>query len=136
MRSNADIAAVSLDAPAGSPNVTGSDENLLQFHQSDDAHSEESVIADRSVRTPEEIFAGEEMVAQLDLVLHGLSAREREVFVLCTLEGFTVDEISRITDLTREQVRKAIWHAREWVRRKLPAENELRRSLLRGSQVA
>ncbi|HEY6252992.1 MAG TPA: HPF/RaiA family ribosome-associated protein, partial [Candidatus Angelobacter sp.] len=32
---NADIATVSLDAPAGMQNVSGSDENVLQYHQPD-----------------------------------------------------------------------------------------------------
>ena len=88
--SNADTASVSLDASAGIQNVTGSDENVLQYHQPDDSLPEESVIADISVRTPEEIFASEEMVAQLDVVLHQVRPEDREAFVLYSLEGFTV----------------------------------------------
>lgn len=133
---NADTANVSLDAPAGTQNVTGSDENVLQYHQPDDSIREESLIRDENVRTPEEIFASEEMVAQLDSVLREVRAADREVFVLHALEGFTVPEIARITDLPPDRIRHSIQHARDRIRRDLPPQNELRQSLLRHSRVA
>lgn len=136
VRANADSGNVSLDAPAGSQNVTGSDENTLQYHQPDGRLNEENVICDARVRTPEEIFLSEEMVAQLDIVLHEVKTPDREAFVLYTLEGFTVDEISRLTDRTHEDVRKSIQYAREKVQQKLPEQNDFRRSLLRRSRVA
>jgi RNA polymerase sigma factor (sigma-70 family) len=136
IHSNADTGNLSLDAPAGKQNVTGSDENVLQFHQPDDSLPEESVIRDANVRTPEEIFAGEEMVAQLGLVLREVGTQDREAFVLYTLEGFTVDEIVRLAGRSPEQVRKSIHHARERIQQRLPEENQFRRSLLRRSRVA
>jgi RNA polymerase sigma factor (sigma-70 family) len=136
IRSTADTGNLSLDAPAGKQNVTGSDENFLQYHQADDSLPEESVIRDASARTPEEIFAGEEMVAQLGIVLREVEGRDREAFVLYTLEGFTVEEISRLAGRPAEQIRKSIQHARERVQRKLPEHNQFRRSLLRHSRVA
>jgi RNA polymerase sigma factor (sigma-70 family) len=135
-QANADTANVSLDAPAGIQNVTGSDENLLQYHQPDDSLQEQSVIRDQNVRTPEEIVASEEMVAQLDFVLHEVNAEDREAFVLFALEGFTVEEIAKITDKSPDRIRKSIHHARERIQQKLPPQNELRRSLLRHSRVA
>ena len=134
--SNADTASVSLDAPAGIQNVTGSDENVLQYHQPDDSLPEESVIADSSARTPEEIFASEEMVSQLDIVLHQVSPEDREAFVLYSLEGFTVEEIARISDRSPEYIRERIHHARKKLQQALPAHNLLKRSLLRGPRVA
>ncbi len=134
--SNADTAAVSLDAPAGIQNVTGSDENVLQYHQPDDSLPEESVIADSSVRTPEEIFASEEMVSQLDTVLHQVRPEDREAFVLYSLEGFTVEEIARISDRSTEYIRERIHHARKKLQEALPAHNLLKRSLLRRPRVA
>ena len=136
MRANADTGNLSLDAPAGTQNVTGSDENVLQYHQPDDTLNEENVIGDTAARTPEDIFLSEEMVAQLDIVLHEVSTVDREAFVLYTLEGFTVDEISRLVNRPPEQVRKSIQHARERVQQKLPEQNQFRRSLLRRSRVA
>ena len=133
---NADTANISLDAPAGVQNVTGSDENVLQYHQPDDSLQRESVIRDENARTPEEILVNEEMVAQLDTVLHEASPKDRESFVLFTLEGFTVEEIARITDQSPDRIRKSIQHAREKIQQKLPAHNELRQRLLRYSRVA
>ena len=135
-QASAAIGNVSLDAPAGVPNVTGSDENVLQYHQPDDSLPEESVIRDQNVPTPEEIFANEEMVAQLDLVLHKVSPPEREVFVLYALEGFTVPEIARITDLLPDRIRKSIQHARDQIQRDLPPRHELRQKWLRHLRVA
>jgi RNA polymerase sigma factor (sigma-70 family) len=133
---NADIANISLDESAGIQNVTGSDENVLQYHQPDDSLPEESVIRDESVRTPEEIMAGDEMVDQLDVVLREVQAQDREAFVLYTLEGFTVDEISRLAGRPAEQVRQSIHDARTHIQQKLPTQNQLRRSLLLHSRVA
>jgi len=133
---NADTANISLDAPAGIQNVTGSDENVLQYHQPDDSLPEESIIRDESVRTPEEIMAGDEMVAQLDIVLREVRSNDREAFVLYTLEGFTVDEISRLAGRPAEQVRQSIHDARAHIQEKLPTQNQLRRSLLHHSRVA
>jgi RNA polymerase sigma factor (sigma-70 family) len=134
--SNADTASVSLDASAGIQNVTGSDENVLQYHQPDDSLPEESVIADRGVQTPEEIFASEEIVAQLDVVLQEVHPEDREAFVLYSLEGFTIDEIARISDQRPEHIRERIHHARKKLQQALPAHSEFKRSLLRGSRVA
>jgi RNA polymerase sigma factor (sigma-70 family) len=136
IHANADIANISLDAPAGTQNVTGSDENVLQYHQPDDSLPEESIIRDENVQTPEEIMAGDEMVAQLDLLLHEVRALDREAFVLYTLEGFTVDEISRLAGRPAEQVRQSIHHARTHIQQKLPMQNQLRKSLLHHSRVA
>jgi RNA polymerase sigma factor (sigma-70 family) len=133
---NADTANISLDAPAGEQNVTGSDENFMQYHQPDDTLAEENIIRDQSVRTPEEIFAGDEMVAQLDLVLREVRPEDREAFVLYTLEGFTVDEISRLAGRASDQIRESIQRARSQVQQKLPVQNQLRKTLLQHSRVA
>lgn len=136
IHANADTGTLSLDAPAGIQNVSGSDENVLQYHQPDDSLPEESIIRDQNVRTPEEIMAGDEMVAQLDILLHEVRALDREAFVLYTLEGFTVDEISRLAGRPAEQVRQSIHHARTHIQQKLPMQNQLRKSLLHHSRVA
>ena len=133
---NADTGNVSLDAPARVQNVTGSDENFMQYHQPDDTLAGENIIRDRSVSTPEEIFAGDEMVAQLDIVLRGVQSEDREAFVLYTLEGFTVEEIGRLAGRPPDQVRESIRHARAHIQSKLPAQNQLRQSLLQHSRVA
>ena len=133
---NADTASISLDGPAGTQNVTGSDENVLQYHQPDDSLPEESVIRDVTVRTPEEIMVGDEMVAQLEAALHGVGKQEREAFVLFTLEGFTVEEIARLTGLAPDQVRESVHQARKHIQQKLPPQSQLIGSLMGHSRVA
>ncbi|HYL93396.1 MAG TPA: sigma-70 family RNA polymerase sigma factor [Alphaproteobacteria bacterium] len=128
--STADTASVSLDTSARSQNVTGNDEDFLQYHQPDEAWPEEGAIADGNVSTPEEIFATEEMAAQLDVALKALSAEEREAFVLSALEGFTLDEIARLTGRQPEQVSVLVKHAREKVQHALPFGHELKKKLL------
>ncbi|HZU29608.1 MAG TPA: hypothetical protein VFB79_00745 [Candidatus Angelobacter sp.] len=136
MKANGDLGDISLDAPVITPNVTGSDENVLQYHQPDAGQSEESSLRDENMRTPEEIMSGDEMVAQLDILLQEVQMQDREAFVLFTLEGFTVEEISRLADRSVEQVRESIQHARTLIQQKLPTQNQLRRSLLQHSRVA
>jgi RNA polymerase sigma factor (sigma-70 family) len=136
MHDNADLAEVSLDAPAGTQNVTGSDENTLQYHQPDDSVNEENVIADSGSRTPEEIYANEEMAAQLDAVLQHVGSKDREAFILFTLEGFTIEEIARLSDRPQDDIRQSIHHARERILKKLPERNDFRRQLLQRSRAA
>ena len=136
IQANSDTGNISLDEPAGMQNVTGSDENVLQYHQPDESLAGESVIRDESMRTPEEILAGDEMVAQLDIVLSEVQMQDREAFVLFTLEGFTVDEISRLAGRPAEHVRQSIHQTRAHIQQKLPAQNQLRKSLLHHSRVA
>lgn len=136
VRDNASAGNVSLDASALTPNVTGSDENVLQFHQPDDRPQEENVIPDRGVATPEEIFSSEEMMAQLGLVLREVSATDREAFVLFVVEGFTVEEIARLASRPPDQVRNSIHKARACIQNRLPVQNDLKRVLLIRSRVA
>src|SRR5438270_4756023 len=133
---NADTANISLDAPAAIQNVTGSDENVLQYHQPDDSLPEESIIRDANMRTPEEIIAGDEFVAQLDIVLNGVKENDREAFVLYTLEGFTVGGMLRLAGRSQVQVRTSIHEARTSIQQQLPMQNQLRKTLLHHSRVA
>lgn len=125
-----------LEQSARKQNVTGSDEPLLQYHQPDEALQGEDVIADRRSGTPEEIAASDEMVAQLERVLHNARREEREAFILYVIEGFTVNEIAQVTERPAEQVRAAIQSARDAVMRKLPAANALKEKLLQHSRIA
>jgi RNA polymerase sigma factor (sigma-70 family) len=135
MNDNADIAEVSLDAPAGRLDLTN-EEVVVQFHQPDGDLKAEFLLPDPASLTPEEIYSNEEMVAQLDIVLDQVGPQDREAFILFTLEGFTIEEIGRLSDRPPEAVRKSIHHARERVQKNLPVPNEFRRSLLQRSRVA
>jgi RNA polymerase sigma factor (sigma-70 family) len=109
-----------LEDSARVPNVRASDEPELQFHQPDETLTRESVIADRRVATPEDIASSDEMDRLMEFALAAAKPRDREVFILHTIEGFSVAEIAAITDRKQEAVSASIVAAREHLRRSPP----------------
>jgi RNA polymerase sigma factor (sigma-70 family) len=109
--------AVHLEDSARKQNVKASDEAELQFHQPDEAITEEIVIADRRIATPEQIVGSDEMMRLIASVLHDVSAAQREAFILHAIEGFGVDEISAITGVPPDGVASSISAARDHLRR-------------------
>jgi DNA-directed RNA polymerase specialized sigma24 family protein/ribosome-associated translation inhibitor RaiA len=109
--------AVHLGDSARKQNVKGSDEPGLQFHQPDEAITEETIIADGRVATPEQIVGSDEMMRLIASALHDVSPVHREAFILHALEGFGVDEISAITGNSPDRVLISIAAAREHLRK-------------------
>ena len=107
---------VPLESSVRNINVRASDEAELQYHQPDEALTQESVIADRRVPTPEDIAACDELVVLVQLALDGSEPHDREALILHAMEGFTVDEIAAITKRSPEGVRSSIAAARQQVR--------------------
>jgi RNA polymerase sigma factor (sigma-70 family) len=132
----ADFDTIPLEQHVGTQNVTGSDENFLQFHQPGDTLNREDTIADVRASNPEDQAASDELIDQLEEALHGVGRDEREAFVLYAIEGFTVDEIASVTDRQADQVRTAIETSRAHLGRKLPASHALKKKLLQHSTVA
>jgi DNA-directed RNA polymerase specialized sigma24 family protein len=128
--------SIHLETPAGTPNVTGSDDAYLQFHQPDDALNTEDVLGDPRISTPEAVALSDEFIDQVERALAGASPEEREAFSLFAIEGFTVDEIAQVSKREPSDVKKAIAAARDRVDHKLPNGNVLKERLLRNSQVA
>ncbi len=126
---------ISLDSPARRPNVRGSDEPQLQYHQPDETMTEETVIADRRIATPEQSAASDEMVTLVEAALLGAQREDREAFLLFGVEGFTPEEISVISDRPVEAVRASIAAARERLRKALPVPDEFKDKLLRHTQI-
>jgi RNA polymerase sigma factor (sigma-70 family) len=112
--------AVHLEQSARRPNVRGSDEPELQFHQPDESITGETVIPDARVSTPEQILASDEMLRLIASALRDLSSGPREAFILHAVEGFSVNEISAITGHASDRVLRFIAAAREHLR-KAPA---------------
>lgn len=133
---DADFDAVPLEQHIGVQNVTGSDENFLQFHQPGETFNREDVIADVRAGNPEELAASDELIDQLETALHGVTREQREAFILYAIEGFTVDEIAQVTDRNARDVRSSIAQAKEDLGRKLPASHALKKRLLQDSSVA
>jgi RNA polymerase sigma factor (sigma-70 family) len=127
---------VGLESSVGQEEATGSDESILQFHHPDEMLTNENVIADGGTATPEEIAASDEVMGMIEAVLRNARHQDREAFILFTMEGFTVQEISVITDRKLEEVRISIAKAREHLRKALPVGEQLRNKLIRHSESA
>jgi DNA-directed RNA polymerase specialized sigma24 family protein/ribosome-associated translation inhibitor RaiA len=109
--------AVHLEDSARSPNVRGSDEPALQFHQPDESITEASVIPDARVATPEQIMASDELLRLVASALRDLGSGPREAFILHAVEGFSVDEIVAITGLPADRVLAFVSAARDHLRK-------------------
>jgi RNA polymerase sigma factor (sigma-70 family) len=109
--------AIRLEESARKQNVKASDEPELQFHQPDESITEETIIADGRVSTPEQIVGSDEMMRLIASALHDVSPAHREAFILHAIEGFGVDEISAITGVTPDRVLKSISAARDHLRK-------------------
>lgn len=122
---------VHLEDSVRKQNVRASDEPQLQFHQPDEMMLEETIIADRSAPTPEEVLYSEEMVAMVETALAGAKPAEREAFILSAIEGFTLKEIAAIAERPTREVEADLLAARERLQRALPRSAPLREHLLR-----
>jgi RNA polymerase sigma factor (sigma-70 family) len=126
---------VHLEDSARKRNVRASDEPELQFHQPDETLSEESVIADRRVATPEQAFYSDEMNTLVESAMSGMSPAEREAFVLYGIEGFSMEEVAIIVDRKPEEVMASVSAARAHMRKSPALAHEFRDKLLTKSSV-
>jgi RNA polymerase sigma factor (sigma-70 family) len=132
-RSSDNVLSVHLEDSARIPNVRASDEPELQFHQPDETLTKESIIADRRVATPEDIASSDEMNTLVEFALSAAAPRDREVFILHTIEGFSVVEIAAITDRKPEAINASITAAREHLRRSPPIAQRFKNSTLQNT---
>jgi DNA-directed RNA polymerase specialized sigma24 family protein/ribosome-associated translation inhibitor RaiA len=112
-----DGTSVHLEDSARKPNVKASDEAELQFHQPDEAITEETVIADNRVATPEQIVGSDETMRLIASALRDVGADHREAFLLHAIEGFGIEEVSAITGASPDRVVNSISTAREHLRK-------------------
>jgi RNA polymerase sigma factor (sigma-70 family) len=127
------VLSVPLEDSARAPNVRASDEPELQYHQPDETLTRESVIADRRVPTPEDIASSDEINTLVEFALASTRPRDREVFILHTMEGFTVAEIAAITDRKPEAINASIIAAREHLRRSPPIASRFKNRMLQNT---
>jgi DNA-directed RNA polymerase specialized sigma24 family protein/ribosome-associated translation inhibitor RaiA len=109
--------SVHLEDSARRRNERASDEPQLQYHQPDELFTEENVIADRRIATPEDTAYSDEMVKLVERTLDGANRGDREAFILHAIEGFSAEEIALITARPADAVRKSIESAGEHLRR-------------------
>ena len=130
------VETVPLEESARQQNVRGSDEAHLQFHQPDDMFTQENLIANPGVATPEEIAYSDEMITLLEANLLGASREDRDAFILFAVEGFTPEEIAAISDRTVEQVHESVRRVREQLRKTMSVPGELKDRLLQETRSA
>jgi RNA polymerase sigma factor (sigma-70 family) len=109
--------AVHLEDSARKENVKAGDEAEFQFQRPDEAITEEIIIADTRVATPEQIVGSDEVMRLMASALRDISPAHREAFILHAIEGFGVDEISAITGVAPENISQSISAAREHLRK-------------------
>ena len=125
-----------LEEPVGQPNVSGDDEDFLQYHQPGERHNREDFLPNADAATPEQSAAQDEAIEQLEDALRGLPREQRHAFVLYTVEGFSLDETAQVIGRNADSVKQLIHGAREQVMRKLPPSNALKQRLIEHSNVA
>jgi len=122
-RASQGLSDVPPNGPTPKPDGTASDESEMEFHQPDEFIGGTDVIADSAGKTPEDIAYADEMISLVQFALGDTNGSDREIFVLHSLEGFSVTEIAAITDRKSEDVRTAINVVREKLRRSVPIRN-------------
>lgn len=109
---------------------TGSDEPWMQYHQPDEMFTNENLIPDARMTSPEDVAATDEIIAMVDTALRHAKPEDREAFILFTMEGFTTHEISVIAGRKPEEVRASISAARDLLRKNFPTESKLKERLV------
>ena len=130
------VSAIPLEQSVRRPNVRGSNDSALQFHQPDEIFLEESVIPDPRVFTPEQIAESDETIALIEAALLGARRQDREAFILFAIEGFTVEEIAAATDRSPEEVNRSLFAARARLQARLPRSQVVRGRPLQRSGTA
>lgn len=133
---NGDEGRIPLEPSHPTPSVHDTDEPIHQFSEPDERLYEESVIVDPAANNPEELAARRELIELVERALREAGRNEREAFILYTIEGFTVGEISDITNRSWEEVRASIRKAREHLQRALPIQDPLKDKLVEYSRTA
>jgi DNA-directed RNA polymerase specialized sigma24 family protein len=115
-----DGSAVHLEQLIRRNNEGASDEPQLQFHQPDESFTEETIIPDRRMATPEDNASSDEMITLVHYAMAGARPNDREAFILHAIEGFMIDEVASITDRKPDEVLFSINLVRERLRRSPP----------------
>jgi len=121
---------VRLDEEDLHPVADVDNEEMRQFYHPDESVTNENLIADRHVSTPEDEASREELMTMVERALRDATKQQREAFLLFTIEGFRLAEIATITERTVEQVQSDVKVAREHLRRSLVAAGERRQKLV------
>jgi DNA-directed RNA polymerase specialized sigma24 family protein len=109
--------AVHVETAARGANDRASDEPEFPFLAPDESITEETLIADPRISTPEQIVGSREVVRLIAGALRNVASGQREAFMLHAMEGFSVEQIAAITGDPPEQVAHAISATRDHLRK-------------------
>lgn len=124
--------SLSLDGEL-TPNEAAESERF-DFFQPDDEVQLQDVTPDRAMATPEEITYSNEMLTLLESALGRLSPQQREDFVLFALEGFTLRELSVLSQRPETEVYRGLVEARRQLGQQGDLPVELRHLLVEQTQ--
>jgi RNA polymerase sigma factor (sigma-70 family) len=105
------------------PEQAGSavEDEMYDWYQPDENLRLEDIVADPHMLSPEEIAANEQLQQDLDQTIAFLPKCWRDVFVLHSIEGFTLEEVSLVTGQQVDEVQQDLQSAREFLRERLMA---------------
>jgi len=95
------------------------EDEMYDWYQPDENLHFEDIVADPHTLSPEEIAASRQLQQDLDQTIAFLPKRWRDVFVLHSIEDFTLEEVSLVTGQTLDEVQQDLQSAREFLRERL-----------------
>lgn len=116
--------------------VRETDDPVMQYQRPERRIYDEDTVIDDNGTNPEELAARREVIDLVQNALRQAGRSEREAFILYTIEGFTLEEISDITGRNVSETRAAIGKAREHLQRVLPIKDALKEKLIEYSKSA
>ncbi|MCS6806966.1 MAG: sigma-70 family RNA polymerase sigma factor [Acidobacteriota bacterium] len=104
-----------------SPQQKGSavEDEMYIWYQPDEKLHWEDIVPDPHVPSPEEIVARRQFQQEIEQVIATLPKRWRDVFVLHTIEDFTLEQVCLVTGQSLEEVQRDYQAARDFLRRQL-----------------
>lgn len=95
------------------------EDDMYDWYQPDENLHLEDIVADPHTPSPEEIAAHRQLQQELDQIIAFLPKRWRDVFVLHSIEDFSLEQVSLVTGQTLDEVQQDLQSAREFLRARL-----------------
>jgi len=95
------------------------EDEMYDWYQPDEDLRVEDIVADPHTLSPEEIAARQKLRDDIDQAVAYLPKSWRDVFVLHSIEGFTIEEVSLVTGRSLDGVQRDFQSACEFLRERL-----------------
>jgi RNA polymerase sigma factor (sigma-70 family) len=97
----------------------GVEDEMYDWYQPDENLHLEDIVADPHTPSPEEIATHRQLQQELDQTIAFLPKRWRDVFVLHSIEDFSLEQVSLVTGQSLEEIQQDLQSAREFLRARL-----------------